>query len=51
MSLIAPNSVRGGVGSDNRGKAQWLSVQEGKLTIFVVGGGVLGSPSFFDQAV
>jgi hypothetical protein len=26
------------VGSDGRGKAQWLGVQEGKLTIFVVGG-------------
>ncbi len=32
-------SVRRGVSSDGRGKAQWLSVQEGKLTIFVVGGG------------
>ncbi len=30
-----------GVGSDGRGKAQWLGVQEGKLAIFVgVGGGI-----------
>ena len=27
------------MGSDGREKAQWLGVQEGKLTIFVVGGG------------
>jgi hypothetical protein len=26
------------VGPDGRGKAQWLGVQEGKSTIFVVGG-------------
>jgi hypothetical protein len=31
--------VRRGVGSEGRGKAQWLGVQEGKLTIFIVGGG------------
>ena len=31
--------MRWGVGSDGRGKAQWLGVQEGKLTIFIVGGG------------
>jgi hypothetical protein len=31
--------VRRGVGSDGRGKAQWLGVQEGKSTIFVEGGG------------
>jgi hypothetical protein len=31
--------MRLGVGSDGRGKVQWLGVQEGKLTIFVVGGG------------
>jgi hypothetical protein len=31
--------VRRGGGSDGRGKAQWLGVQGGKLTIFVVGGG------------
>ncbi len=33
--------MRRGVRSDGRGKAQWqwLGVQEGKLTIFVVGGG------------
>ncbi len=30
--------MRRGVGSDGRGKAQWLGVQEGKSTIFVVGG-------------
>ena len=30
--------MRRGVGSDGRGKAQRLGVQEGKLTIFVVGG-------------
>ena len=30
--------MRQGVGSDGRGKAQWLGVQEGKLTIFVGGG-------------
>ncbi len=30
--------MRLGVGSDGRGKAQWLGVQEGKSTIFVVGG-------------
>ena len=28
-----------GVGSDGRGKVQWLGVQEGKSTIFVEGGG------------
>ena len=28
-----------GVGSDGRGKAQWLGVQEGKSAIFVEGGG------------
>ena len=28
-----------GVGSDGRGKAQWLGVQEGKSAIFVGGGG------------
>jgi hypothetical protein len=44
-------SVRRDVGSDGRGKAQWLSVREGKLTIFVVGGGVVGLPSFFDRTV
>jgi hypothetical protein len=27
------------LGSDGRGKAQWLGVQEGKLRIFIVGGG------------
>jgi hypothetical protein len=34
--------VRRGVGSDGRGKAQWLGVQEGKSAIFVrgVGGGI-----------
>ena len=32
-------SVRQGVGSDGRGKAQWLGVQEGKSTIFIGGGG------------
>jgi hypothetical protein len=31
--------VRRGVSSDGRGKAQWLGVPGGKLTIFVVGGG------------
>ena len=31
--------MRRGVGSDGRGKAQWLGVQEGKSTIFVEGGG------------
>ena len=31
--------MRRGVGSDGRGKAQWLGVQEGKSTI-LVGGGV-----------
>ena len=31
--------MRRGVGSDGRGKAQWLGVQEGKSTIFVGGGG------------
>ena len=30
--------MRRGVGSDGQGKAQWLGVQEGKSTIFVVGG-------------
>ena len=30
--------MRRGVSSDGRGKAQWLGVQEGKSTIFVVGG-------------
>jgi hypothetical protein len=32
-------SDRRGVGSDGRGKAQWLGFQEGKSTIFVGGGG------------
>ena len=27
------------MGSDGRGKAQWPGIPEGKLTIFVVGGG------------
>ena len=31
--------MRWGVGSDGRGKAQWLGVQEGKSNIFVGGGG------------
>jgi hypothetical protein len=31
--------VRQGVGSDGRGKAQWLVVQEGKSAIFVGGRG------------
>ena len=31
--------MRRGVGSEGREKAQWLGVQEGKLMIFVVGGG------------
>ncbi len=31
--------MRRGVGSDGRGKAQWLDVQEEKSTIFVGGGG------------
>ena len=31
--------MRRGVGSDGRGKAQWLGVQEGKSAIFVGGGG------------
>ena len=31
--------MRRGVGSDGRGKAQWLGVQEGKSTIFAEGGG------------
>jgi hypothetical protein len=31
--------VRRGVGSDGRGKAQWLGVQEGKSAIFVGRGG------------
>jgi hypothetical protein len=31
--------VRQGVGSDGRGKAQWVGVQEGKSAIFVGGGG------------
>ncbi len=31
--------MRRGVGSDGRGKAQWLVVQEGKLVIFVGGRG------------
>ncbi len=30
--------MRRGVGWDGRGKAQWLGVQEGKSTIFVVRG-------------
>ncbi len=38
--------MRRGVGSDGRGKAQWLGIQEGKSDIFVWGG-VVGSPSFF----
>ena len=44
-------SVRRGVGSDSRGKAQWLGVQEGKSTIFFVGGGGGGIAFIFDQAV
>jgi hypothetical protein len=28
-----------GVGSEGRGKAQWLGIQEGKLTTFHCGGG------------
>jgi len=39
------------VGSDGRGKAQQLRFQEGKSTIFIGGGWVVGLPSFFDQAV
>jgi hypothetical protein len=35
------------VGSDGRGKAQWLGVQEEKSAIFIWGGGIMGSPSFF----
>ncbi len=31
--------MRRGVGSDGRGKAQWLGIQEGKSAIFVGGGG------------
>ena len=37
--------MRRGVGSDGRGKAQWLVVQEGKLAIFVGGRG--GGIAFF----
>ncbi len=37
--------MRRGVGSDGRGKAQWLVVQEGKSAIFVGGRG--GGIAFF----
>jgi hypothetical protein len=38
--------VRRGVSSDGRGKAQWLGVPGGKLSIFVVGGGGGGGIAF-----